>query len=79
MRAERLGERAGAYADANVCDVKTLCQKIGCNKPVNIGIGLAELFQHLLLVFVVVLVADADEIEPGFAELLNQVSTVRNA
>ena len=42
----------------------------------DFGIRLGEVLKHLTLVLVVVLVADADEVESSLCKLLNEVGAV---
>ena len=79
MAGKRLAEWTGRDADHHVRHIKALGQDIGRNQAVDLRVRLGEVIDHILLEFLVVPVADADEVVTGFGELLLQVFAVSDA
>ena len=67
---ERLGERSSRHADHYVRHIKPLGQDVCSYQAVDGGVGLGEVFNHILLELIVISVADADEVKPCLGKLL---------
>jgi len=79
VRTQRLGEWPRRHANHGVWHVEALGQNVGGDQPVNLGVRLRKICDHVLLVLVIVLVRKADEVVARFSKLLGQIGAVRHA
>ena len=62
VRRQTLGKGSCRYAYKHIRHIKSLGQYVCGYQPMNLCVGLREVFDHLLLELIVILIADRDEV-----------------